>query len=290
MVQGPLILRLAVAQWRIERPAGAAGWLHRLDREVADAVAGGADMVLLPEYAAMEAAAGETPDLAAELSRATAQASMLLEGARDIAQRHRIWLLPGTLAMDVDGRAINRAPIISPDGAVRFQDKHVMTRFEAERWGIAPGEPPSVFETPWGRIGVAVCFDAEFPGLVRAQMEAGAWLILVPACTDTQHGFHRVRLAATARAMEGQCIVALSPTVGDAPWSGALDTNCGHAAVFGPVDRGFPDDGVLAEGAPGTTTWLHVTLDPATVATARLECAVRNFASWPPSPPPCPVR
>ena len=63
-----------------------------------------------------------------------------------------------------------------------------MTRFETESWGVRSGLPPAVFETPWGRIGIAICYDSEVPPLVRAQVEANAWLILVPTCTDTLHG------------------------------------------------------------------------------------------------------
>ena len=283
-------IRLGLAQWRVERPAGVSGWLARLDREIAVAASAGAEMLLLPEYAAMEAAAGNAPDLPAELSRAVAQTDDILAGARELAVRHRVWLIPGTLTFAAAGRTINRAPLIAPDGIVRFQDKHVMTRFETEQWGICPGEPPAVFATPWGRIGIAVCFDAEFPTLVRAQMEAGAWLVLVPYCTDTMHGFHRVRLAAAARAMEGQCFVAIAPTIGEAPWSGALDRNFGRSAVFGPVDRGFPADGIVTEGRPDTPGWVHCTLDPETLPAVRDHGAVRNFASWPEPPPPCPVR
>ncbi len=168
-----------------------------------------------------------------------------------------------------------------------MQDKHVMTRFEAEQWGVSPGALPRVFATPWGRIGIAICFDAEFPTLVRAQVEAGAWLILVPSCTDTMHGFNRVRIAAAARAMENQCFVAVIPTVGDAPWSAALDANRGYAAVFGPADRGFPEDGVLARGTLDQGEWLFADLDPRRLAAVRETGAVRNHANWPPPPPPC---
>ncbi len=140
-----------------------------------------------------------------------------------------------------------------------MQDKRAMTRFETERWGVAQGADPVVFDTPWGRIGISVCYDVEFPKHARTQVEAGAWLILAPSCTDTMHGFHRVCIGAAARAMENQCYVAITPTVGAAPWSGALDVNRGHAAVFGPVDRGFPEDGVLARGdaRPGGMGVLH---------------------------------
>ena len=201
---------------------------------------------------------------------------------RETARRHRVWLASGTLPWrDPDGRVRNRAPLIGPDGAVAFQDKRVMTRFEAEEWGVAPGAPPVVFETLWGRIGISICYDCEFPGLVRAQAEAGAWLILVPSCTDTLHGFNRVRLAARARALENQCFVAIAPTVGDAPWLATLDANRGYAAVFGPVDRGFPEDGVLARGTLDTPGWVFAELDPARLAMVREDGAVRNYRDWP---------
>jgi predicted amidohydrolase len=146
-----------------------------------------------------------------------------------------------------------------------------------------------VFETTFGRIGIAICFDAEFPGLVRAQVEAGAWLILVPTCTDTLHGFHRVRVAAAARAMENQCFVCLAPTVGEADWCGALDRNRGYAAAFGPIDRGFPEDGELACGALDEAQSVFADLDRARLDAVRQTGAVRNHLAWPPAPPPCRV-
>jgi predicted amidohydrolase len=134
-----------------------------------------------------------------------------------------------------------------------------------------------------------VCFDAEFPPLVRAQVEAGAWLILVPACTDTLHGFNRVRIAAAARAMENQCFVCIAPTVGDAPWCGTLDRNRGFAAAYGPVDGEFPEDGVLARGERDAAQWVYADLDAAALAAVRRDGAVRNHLCWPPAPPPCRV-
>jgi predicted amidohydrolase len=276
-------------QWDVRPGKGLEGWAARLDREVAEAAGHGAQLVLLPEYAAMEMAAGATPDVARELQTAVDLATAAVPAAREVARRHGVWLLPGTLPFRDGERIVNRAPLIAPSGAVAYQDKHVMTRFEAEEWGVSPGQPPAVFETPWGRIGISICFDAEFPTLVRAQIEAGAWLILAPSCTDTLHGFNRVRIAAAARAMENQCFVCIAPTVGEAPWCGALDRNRGYAAAFGPVDRGFPEDGVLARGALDTAEFVYADLDPARLATVRQDGSVRNHASWPAMPPPCRV-
>ncbi len=283
------VLRVAMRQWDVRPSTGLDGWVARLDREVAEAAGQGAHLVTMPEYAPMEMAAGAAPDVGRELQTGVDLAPAAVDAAREVAQRHRIWLLPGTFPFRDGKRIVNRAPLIAPSGAVAYQDKHVMTRFEAEEWGVSPGQPPAVFETPWGRIGIAICFDLEFPTLVRAQIEAGAWLILAPSCTDTLHGFNRVRIAAAARAMESQCFVCIAPTVGDAPWCGALDRNRGYAAAFGPVDRGFPEDGVLARGVLDAPDFVYADLDPARLDAVRTDGAVRNHASWPATPPPCRV-
>jgi predicted amidohydrolase len=284
-------LRLAALAQGIARVGSLAAWEALVEARIAEAAAAGAELLLMPEYGSMELAGAWVgkPDLARELEVVVAHAGAILETWRRAAMRHRVWLAPGSLPARTGGTVRNRAPLIAPDGGIAFQDKRVMTRFEAERWNVAPGAPPAIFETPWGRIGLAICFDCEFPNLVRAQAEAGAWLILVPSCTDTLAGFNRVRLSARARALENQCYVAVAPTVGEAPWLGTLDENRGYAAVFGPVDRGFPDDGVIARGAPDRPGWVHATLDPAALARVRREGQVRNAELWQEKPPPCPV-
>jgi predicted amidohydrolase len=279
-------LRLALLQYPVERPEGVDAFAAKLDRWLAGARAGGAELAVLPEYACVELGASltgsDTADEAAELAAMVEAAPAILDAMRGAARRAGLWLLPGTLPMrDTDGLVRNRAPLIDPDGRLATQDKHAMTRFERERWGISAGQGPAVFSTPWGLIGISICYDVEFPKHVRAQVEAGAWLVLAPSCTDTLHGFNRVRVSAAARAVENQCFVAITPTVGTAPWSAALDVNRGHAAVFGPIDRGFPEDGVLARGALDMPQWVFADLDPGRIATVRQEGAVFNHRDWP---------
>jgi predicted amidohydrolase len=276
-------LRLGLLQYRVSRVEGVAGFADKLDRKLAEGVRAGAELLVLPEYACMEigGAASGTPDVRRELDAVTSRAADILNAMREAAIRHRVWLVPGSLPVREGGRTRNRAPLIAPDGRIAFQDKRVMTRFESESWDVQPGDSPAVFETPWGRIGIAICYDVEFPTLVRAQVEEGAWLILAPSCTDTMWGFNRVRLAARARALENQCYVAVAPTVGDAPWSATLDANRGYAAVYGPVDRGFPEDGLLARGALDAEQWLFADLDPARLAAVRADGGVRNYLDWP---------
>ena len=159
-----------------------------------------------------------------------------------------------------------------------------MTRFESELWQIDAGLPPSVFDTEFGRIGISICYDLEFPALPRAQVEAGAWLILAPSCTDSLAGFNRVQIAARARAMENQCFVALAPTVGSAHGIATLDENHGRAGVYGPVDRGFDDSGIVAEGEMDRQELLIVDLDSSRLDEVRANGAVRNHRDHPTVP------
>jgi predicted amidohydrolase len=116
--------------------------------------------------------------------------------------------------------------------------------------------------------------------LVRRQIEAGAELVLVPSCTDTLAGYHRVALSCRARALENQCFVVQSPTVGEAPWSKSVDVNRGAAGVYGPVDRGFPDDGVIAQGQLDVPGWVFADLDLAHLSRVREEGQVKNHRDF----------
>ncbi len=276
----------------MERVDGIAGYAAKLDRWLAEA-RGRADLCVLPEYACVELGAAlagvERADEAAELAAMVANADAILAAMRGAARRAGLWLLPGTLPMRGDDGVVNVAPLIAPDGRLALQPKRFMTRFEAERWGISAGATPAVFDTPWGRLGISICYDVEFPKHVRAQVEQGAWLILAPSCTDSPQGYSRVRIGAQARALENQCYVAVAPTVGLAPWSAALDENHGQAAVFAPPDAGFPADGVLAAGEMDAPGWVFCTLDPAGLAHVRTAGAVRNHADFPRGPFPRPA-
>jgi predicted amidohydrolase len=285
-------LRLALLQWPVEATPSLDAYEHKLDRWCAEAALQ-ADLLLLPEYAPVElgaALAGRSPATEAEeLAAMLPAAPAILAAMGRAAMRHGLWLAGGTLPMaGPDGAPRNRCPLVRPDGRVAFQDKRIMTRFEAERWGIHAGAPPAVFETPWGFLGISVCYDVEFPKFARLAAEAGAWLLLCPSCTDSQAGAERVRIGARARALENQFYVATAPTIGDAPWSAALDANHGRAGVYGPVDAGFPPGGIVVEGEPDTPGLVIVTLDPAPLHHIREHGAVRPFHDFPRAPVPQP--
>jgi len=106
-------------------------------------------------------------------------------------------------------------------------------------------------------------------------------LILVPSCTDTLAGYHRVKIGCQARALENQCYVVQSSIVGEAAWSEAVDVNTGAAAIYPPVDRGFPDNGILAIGELNATQWLIAEITPSACETVREQGQVFNYRDWP---------
>jgi predicted amidohydrolase len=178
------------------------------------------------------------------------------------------------------GRYRNRCDVFAPDGAHLWQDKLQLTSFEKGLGVIDGGDALKVFDIRGVRTAVAVCYDIEFPLPVRAQAEAGARLLLVPSCTDTEAGATRVRVGCLARALENRVFVAQSVTAGEAAWSPALDVNTGEAAIFAPMDRGLPADGVVVQTA-GETTWAIADIDIDALERSRDAAQVANDRDWP---------
>lgn len=274
-------LKLAAVQYRPDFLTGWSAFADKLDALVGAAVKAGAGMVVFPEYAGMELASLLPPAEAADLGRSIAGLQELLPEYLAIQARvarvHGCVVVAGSLPVRVDGVFRNRVHVFGPRGPLGIQDKLVMTRFERERWGIAPGGAVTVIQAPFGRFGVAVCYDAEFPAVVEAIAAAGAELVVVPSCTDTPAGFHRVRHCARARAVENQLFVAQAPLVGRCDWSPAIDVNVGRAGLFAPCDIGFPPDGVLAEAVSDAPQVVIGELDFAALERARGEGQVLNF-------------
>jgi len=276
---------IAAAQYPIEQLADWVAYEAKLTRWTQEAAQGGAALAVFPEYGGMELASLEPAtmgDLAGSLASVAALIGRVDALHADLSARFGLHILAASLPrLDADGRYRNAARLFAPNGKSGTQDKLVMTRFEREQWFVSAGEEGlALFETALGRIAVLICYDSEFPLLARAAVDAGAEVLLVPSCTDSLHGYWRVRLGAQARALEGQCYAVQSPTVGIAEWSLAVDVNRGAAGVYGPPDRGMPEDGVIALGAEGESAWLFAEIDLAKVAELRTDGGVLNARDW----------
>ncbi|MGV3513145.1 MAG: carbon-nitrogen hydrolase family protein [Novosphingobium sp.] len=275
---------VAAAQYPIDGLEGWEAYAAKLTRWVDEAAAAGAALAVFPEYGAMELASLDPAtmgDLAGSIETVSALLPRVDALHAELAARTGMHILAASAPRkDADGQFRNAARLFAPNGKCGVQDKLVMTRFEREQWHIAAGAVLRVFDTALGRLAVSICYDSEFPLLARACVEAGAQVLLVPSCTDTMHGYWRVRIGAQARALEGQCYAVHSPTVGEAAWSPAVDENRGAAAVYGPPDRGMPEDGVVAMGVEGAAQWVFAPIDTALVADLRADGGVLNARHW----------
>lgn len=280
-------MKIAAAAYPLDFLSDWDAYAAKLGAWVATGAATGADLLVFPEYGAMELAslggADNAADLEAALTEVMRHAPRVSALHCDLAARHKVHILGASAPAQAQAwRPVNRATLYGPDGVIGHQDKQIMTRFEREDWDIAPGtDGLRVFDTALGRIGILICYDAEFPLLGRALAEAGAEIILVPSCTEGVAGYTRVKVGAMARALENQCVVVQAPTVGVADWCPAVDLNTGAAAIYGPPDLGFPDTGILAQTALNMPGWAVADVDISAIHTVRRKGAVLNHAHWP---------
>lgn len=277
------MVRVAAAAYPLDPLNTWADFVGKTRKWVGDAARQGADLLVFPEYGALELAAitNCADDLARQKGGVAAFERDLVALFEEHAVFHNVYILAPSLPAKNGSSIVNRAHFFGPSGQLGFQDKQIMTRFEREEWDIRSGQGLRLFQTAIGRVGILICYDSEFPLLGRALVDAGAEIILVPSCTDSLAGYHRVRTGAAARALEGQSVVVHAPTVGEARWSAAADTNVGAAALYGPPDLGFPDDGVLAVGEINQPGWVYADVDLDAIAKVRADGQVLNMQHWP---------
>jgi len=274
-------MRIAAAAYPLSPLNGIEELSTKAAKWVEGAAAKGADLVVFPEYGAMELAhidhaAGEEENLQAAAKHHTAA----LNCWQELATTHGIHILtPSGPVFDRGSRPVNRCHLVSPEGVLGFQDKQMMTPYERQV-DVVPGAPLRLFHTDLAKIGVLICYDSEFPLLARALVDAGADILLVPSCTETLAGQTRVRIAARARALENQCVVVHAPLVGRAPWCPIADLNCGRAAIFGPPDVGFPLNGVLSELGHDEPGLAIADVDLTALVRVRSRGQTRNQRDW----------
>jgi predicted amidohydrolase len=182
-----------------------------------------------------------------DLARQVPQYLELMAGQ---ARRHGLHIVAGTIPVAVEGsdQVTNRCHFFTPSGACGMQGKLHMTRFEREEWDVAPESALRLFETEFGLVAIAICYDVQFPEIARAAARLGAHILVVPSCTDDRQGFWRVRYCAHARAIENQMYVIHAATVGSLPMVPAVSLNYGQAAILTPSDFAFSRDGIMADG------------------------------------------
>lgn len=283
------LLPIAAAAYPCQQYAHWDDYEAHLSRFVAQGASGGARLLLLPEYASLELVSLLPRDLWNDVQAQRPLMQRFLPGVLDLharlAKQHGLYLVAASYPTEVAaGHYVNRAHLFAPDGTFRHQDKVMMTRFEAEEWGIEGGDGSlHVFDTELGKVGINICYDAEFPAIAAAQAASGMEVLLIPSFTGSAHGYTRVRVGGMARALEHQVYSVHAPFLADAHWTYAIESAVGAPAIYAPADPGageapnnLPASGVVAEGSMNLPGWLHHGLDLAVTAEVRRNGHVLN--------------
>ena len=216
MTQG---LDIALIQTRT--PATAAAGLAHVEPLIRQAAAEGARFILTPEGSNfLEQRRG----LREEALSDEGEDSAVL-GLQALAAELGVWLLIGSAivrsGVPGDARAANRSLLVDPTGAItaRYDKLHVFDVDLAggetyrESASVRPGDAAKVADTPWGRLGLTICYDVRFPHLHRALAKAGASMIAVPAAFTRPTGEAHWETLLRARAIETGAFV-LAPAQG----------------------------------------------------------------------------
>jgi len=248
--------------------------LPRTVAMIADAAAQGAAFVLTPE---VTNCLSQDRTHQAQVLQHEAD-DLTLAALRDAAVRHGIWLSIGSLALkthDPDGRFANRSFLIDPAGQIvaRYDKIHMFdvavteTETFRESAGYRPGGQAVVADSPFGKIGMSICYDVRFAYLYRALAQAGAEILLVPAAFSPITGAAHWEPLLRARAIEtGSFVLAAGQTGTHSAQVGQARQTHGHSIAISPWGE------VLAD--LGTEVGIAlVDLDPGSVAQSRKRIA-----------------
>jgi predicted amidohydrolase len=214
---------------------------------------GGADFVLTPENTGLTEPIGK---LRREKARDEAN-HPVLAALREVARETGVWLLIGSLAVDLsrepgtaenERRLANRSYLVNPDGAVvaRYDKIHMfdvdLAGGESYRESNAfrPGGQTVLAETPWGVLGMTVCYDLRFPQLYRTLAQAGADFLAIPSAFTVPTGKAHWHVLMRARAIENGCFV-FAP----AQWGEHAEgrRTYGHSLIVDPWGEVLADAG-----------------------------------------------
>lgn len=202
---------------------------------------------------------------------------LTLAELREEAAKLKVWLLIGSLGLKArggDGRLANRSFLIGPDGGIvaRYDKIHMFdvnvseTEVYRESAAYRPGAKAVLADTPFGRIGMTVCYDVRFPRLYRKLAQSGAQILTVPAAFNHITGAAHWEPLLRARAIENGCFVLAPAQTGHHTEAlGKGRRTHGHSLAISPWGE------VLADGGtePGVT-FVDLDLSEVTKARARI--------------------
>jgi nitrilase len=237
--------------------------LLEAERLIRDAAEAGAGLVVLPENFAFM---GRQDRDALHLAEAEGEGH-LQDFLAETAARYGVWLVGGTIPLRASTPERRRAAsLVYNDQGVRVARYDKIHLFDVKLPGaderyeesatIEPGSDPVVLDSPFGRLGLVVCYDLRFPELVRHMVDSGVELLAVPAAFTAVTGKAHWETLVRARAIENLAYVVAAAqggyhlsgreTHGHSmivdPWGAILaQVPRGTGCICSPIDRAFQD-------------------------------------------------
>ncbi|MEZ0327895.1 MAG: nitrilase-related carbon-nitrogen hydrolase [Fimbriimonas sp.] len=237
-------LRVAAVAWKLRPSKGDSDYFGHFHDLVSEAHDEGAEVVVFPELHQLELLP-LVPDLEEhDAARFLVQYDDAIEGwIKRISHSSGLIIIGGSHFKNTEKGIKNVCAIGIPGRDVVIAEKNNLTAYERDFWGIQRGE--GLARLP-KKLGVTICYDCEFPEAARALAESGAMVQCVPAWTETQQGFQRVRWSCLARAIENQVYVIHSSLVGSIGYEPA-PYSFGTSAIIAPSVEPFPQAAILRE-------------------------------------------
>ncbi|MGY0391651.1 bifunctional GNAT family N-acetyltransferase/carbon-nitrogen hydrolase family protein [Bizionia sp. KMM 8389] len=272
------VVRLGLIQWQMRTYESFEALIQQVEYFIDSVAAYRSDFAVLPEFFNAPLMAEfnhlHEPDAIRELARFTEQ---IVSKLKEFSISYNINIISGSMPELVGDKLLNVGYLCRRDGSIERYEKIHVTPDEAKVWGMQNGNKLQTFDTDSGKIGVLICYDSEFPELSRLLADEGMDILFIPFLTDTQNGYSRVRLCAQARAVENECYVAISGSVGNLPNVNNMDIQYAQSAVFTPCDFSFPSNGIKAEATPNTEMILVADVDLSLLRELHAHGAVKNL-------------
>lgn len=256
--------RIAAVQYQIRAGRSVQEVIAEATQTIAQAAQAEAELVVFPELFLFDIWPDTLDDESAYVRRVAKDVTPQVQAAlREAAKAHGVAVLLGSAPEVRDDALYNTAHLYFADGREIRQDKMFLTGW-GKKVGMTPGQELQVFDAPWGKSVILICYDVEIPKLSNQLAAERPEVLLVPSMTESEHGLYRVRWAAQARAVEHHAYVVVAGTVGQPSptWR-----HYGQAAVLTPRDDGF--EGVLAEGPRDLAAVVYGDLDLERLRTSR---------------------
>jgi predicted amidohydrolase len=237
-------MRVASVAWKIRPVRGDSDYFGHFYDLVEEAHAEAAEVVVLPELHVLEMLPLAPTVRELDAAIYLAQYADAIEGwVKRISDISGLIIVGGSHFRETPEGIKNVTAIGVPGEPLILAEKNIPTVYEQEAWDILPGN--GIVALPKG-LGVTICYDAQFPEASRALAEAGALIQCVPAWTETQRGFQRVRWACLSRSVENQIFTIHSSLVGSLGRE-PVPMTYGSSAIICPSVDPFPVDAILRE-------------------------------------------